>query len=392
MPLANDQSHRIFKIILVIYTNPDINQLPDLTKAIDILKDLSDRFPVVHRGIFTPVVQGKEKFILTRTDEMYSLKPNITNQGALFGWCSCFKFNHPHCLRPSLFKDSHPNYLLNNVLREDFEIILESHPLYRLLRDGIPLNKLRRPLRVYNPYGLAHCYGFKSPFMSLSSSLDIAAFHACHTYDYKKNEFTPIEKESSTGLIYIFELGTQFSMIPNLSTVGLQPFARPGLNRLFVYMTRPNILFSNLPYVKGFQFRHSKESTMYYHKLFNGGASLYPHELLAMKTTELLRGHVFSEAAFKRNLETNPQDNREENLRKLYQAGYQIVKNRTLSFSSKEIRKLWFDNIADRWGEFWKNVVFPNLTAEQMRELEDLPNNPTFHKYFRQECWDKSNR
>lgn len=376
----------------MIYTNPDINQLPNLTKTIDILKDLSDKFPVVHRGIFTPVVQGKEKFILTRTDEMYSLKPNITNQGVLFGWCSFFEFDNPQCLRPSLFIESRPNYLLNNVLREDFEIILENHPLYRLLRDGIQLNKLRRPLRVYNPYGLAHCYGFKSPFISLSSSLDIAAFHACHTYDYKKNEFKPIEDETKTGLIYIFELGAQFSMIPNLSTVGLQPFARPGLNKLFVCMTKPNVEFPKLPYVKGFQFRHSKESTMYYHKLFNGGVSLYPQELLAMKTAELLHGHVFSEAAFNRNLKANPQDNREVNLRKLNQSGYQLIKDCHLSYSSDEIRRIWFDNVADRWNEFWQDVVFPNMTEDQVRELADLPNNPNYRIYFIQEAWNKSCR
>ncbi len=176
----------------MLYTNPNTNDLPTLRETVGILRDLVNRFPVIHRNPFTPIVSDEDMFILTRTNEMYSIKPNITHQGAIFGWMSDFDISHPDGYKASIFNSERPNYLLNNVIKEDAEIFFESHPFYRILQEGIELPKLRRPIRVYNPYGLAHAYGLKSNFISLTSSLDIAAFHACHRYCPIENRFIPI--------------------------------------------------------------------------------------------------------------------------------------------------------------------------------------------------------
>lgn len=273
----------------MLYTNPNTSNLPTLRETVNILRDLSSRFPVVHRGPFTPIVNDEDLFILTRTDEMYSIKPNITRQGALFGWMEDFDISNPQNYKASIFDgNDKPNFLLNNVIKEDAEIIFESHPLYRLLQQGIELPKLRRPIKVYNPYGLAHTYGFKTQLISLTSSIDIAAFHACHKYNPIENRFVPITDSEKSGLLFIFELSAPFSMIPNLSTIGMQPFQRPGANKLFAYQTNPNTNFCALPFVKGFQFRHTSESTNFFSEFFGKGLSLYPKELIGDKISTLL--------------------------------------------------------------------------------------------------------
>jgi len=166
--------------------------------------------PVIHRGPFTPIVNDEDLFILTRTNMMYSIKPNITRQGAIYGWMNNFDIRHPENFKASLFEDENPNYLLNNVIKEDAEILFESHPLYRLLQNGINLPKLRRPITVYNPYGVAHAYGLKSNLISLTSSLDIAAFHACHKFYPEENRFVPITDPGKSGLIFILNCPLRF--------------------------------------------------------------------------------------------------------------------------------------------------------------------------------------
>ena len=314
---------------------------------------------------------------------MYSIKPNITRQGAIFGWMSDFNINQPENYRASIFNDKNPNYLLNNVIKEDVEILFESHPLYRLLQNGIDIPKLRRPIRVYNPYGVAHAYGLKSQLISLTSSLDIAAFHACHEFCPDENRYIPITDQDKSGMIFIFELYAPFSMIPNLSTIGKQAFQRPGLNRLFAFQTNPNTNFSALPFVKGFQFRHSSDSTSHYSNMFDNGRGLFPDELLAHKIMAHLQQRHFSEEAFLRNLRYNPNDRPSQNLARLKDNGYSLDKQYRCVFSPQELRSIWFDDVEERWKDFWNDIIVsPMLNDEQRRFLMDLPNNEDYKSFF----------
>lgn len=187
----------------MLYTNPTISNLPTLIETVGILQNIVQQFPVIHRGPFTPIVEDEDMSILTRTDAMYSIKPNITRQGALFGWCNDYiPTKNPDPVKGSIYKDPQPNFLLEIIIREDFELICESHPLYALLKYGINIQGMRRPIKIYNPYGLAHAYGFKSPFISLTSSLEIAAFYASHRFDTETNKFSPITDSNSSGMIF----------------------------------------------------------------------------------------------------------------------------------------------------------------------------------------------
>ncbi|MCM1141205.1 MAG: hypothetical protein NC453_21775 [Muribaculum sp.] len=374
----------------MLYLNPDIKNLPTLLETVNIVRKMVQQFPVVHRGPFTPIVEDEDAFILTRTDWMYSLKPNITNQGAIFGWCNYFQDieSTPDPLKSSLYREKNPNYLLNNIIREDFEIILESHPLYSLLKFGIDVPKLRRPIKIDNPYGVAHSYGLPSPFISLTSSIDIAAFHACHTYDCRTGKFVPITDNNKTGLIFVFELRGPFAMTLGLSTIGKQAFQRPGNNKLFAYQCRPDVVFASLPFVKGFQFRQTTESTDLFDKIFGQGRALNPREIISDKLSELLDSRSFSEQAFKRNLFHNPKDNPTVNLHRLADAGLSRKKTIDFEFTSNELRATWFDDVEDNWEDFWDGTIFPMLNESQYNALLDLPNNPNYRMYFDQSLWE----
>ena len=119
----------------MVYELENIENLPTLREVVKMVSEAVEKIPVVHRGPFTPVVTDEDLFLLTRTNLMYSLKPNITTQGAIFGWQNDYTYGQP--IFPSLFKNDTPNYMVNNVIREDAEIIYASHPLYKLLGSGI---------------------------------------------------------------------------------------------------------------------------------------------------------------------------------------------------------------------------------------------------------------
>lgn len=373
----------------MLYVNPDTRSLPTLRETVDILRDIANRFPVIHRSPFTPIVGDEDLFILSRTNLMYSIKPNITQQGALFGWINDFDIRHPENHKATIFEDGHPDFLLNNVIKEDLEILFESHPLYRLLQRGINLPGLSRPLRIHNPYGLAHSYGLKSPFISLTSSLEIAAFHACNRYCPVENRFMPITDPNKSGIIFIFELSAPFAMIQNLSTVGKQPFQRPGNNRLFVFQTYPNTNFGALPFVKGFQFRHTKESTEFFSSLWGNGIGLNPNEPIASKVSEMLKERRFSEQAFHRNLSYNPHDDPKLNLKKLMDKGYRMDKHYSAQFTIEELNRIWFDDIEGQWENFWDDVVMPMLNHRQTSALMGLPQNPEYGAYFSPKLWQR---
>lgn len=370
----------------MVYGLHNIQTLPTLRKVVRMIEDAVQRMPVVHRGPFTPVVNGDDLFLLTRTNLMYSLKPNITTQGAIFGWQSSYNFGEP--VFPTLFQDGEPDYMVNNVIREDAEIIYESHPLYALLMQGIIVPGIRKPIQIHNPYGLSHSYGFPSPFISLTQSLDIAAFHACHTHNELTAETSEITE--GAGLLMVYHLNTPFSMTPGLSTVGKQAFLRPGVNRLFAIECPFGMNFAEHPNVVGFQFRHTAEDTRFFTERYRGLDSLYPRETIAAKLAQLRESHTFSSEALNRNLAHNRRDKRDVNIARLNKAGLRQVKYNQFGFTREELEREWFDNVEARWIDFWSETVFPNHIGFGTQELDyllKLCHNRNYRRFFIADNW-----
>lgn len=370
----------------MVFGNPNIEELPTLRDLVGMIRNTVEVMPVVHRSDFAPVLNDEDMFILTRTNLMYSLKPNITTQGALFAWQS--EYSYPNPMVSSLFRHGRPDFMINNVVREDAEIIFDSHPLFHFLRRGIAIPNLRRNIQIYNPYGLAHAYGFPSPFVSLSQSLDIAAYHACHSHDDITCTTTPIN--TGAGLLIVFQLRLPFSMTPGLSTLGRQAFVRPGVNKLFLFECGMNADFLQHPAVTAFQFRHTTEDTAYFTQIYSGQQTLYPNELISTKLADLRNSRTYSKEALDKNLRLNPGDNRIENIERLRNAGLKQVSHNIFRFTPQELERIWFDSAKERWNDFWSETVFPahlNFSEDQLTYLFDLPQRSEFGEYFNINRW-----
>lgn len=236
----------------MVYNNTNLSDLPNIVQLRDMLLRALDKFPVIHRKPYEREVLSNRKYIVTPlVSGRYSLKPNITRQGLLFHGSNRFYENFV----PRLYQNSNPNHLFVNVQREALLITMESHPIYRLLMDGIVLPNDRRFI-VHNPYGLAACYGHHTPFIQLTSDLDTAIMYAITANKENGRRRYLNTNDGQTGVLYVFELRSIFGMIPGLSTLGLQAFDRSGRLKEFLFQMNPNTNFNDIPNVKGFVFRH----------------------------------------------------------------------------------------------------------------------------------------
>lgn len=357
----------------MIFINTPEN-LPTLVETVEILKKAVLRLPIRHLMLYDTWRNDGKQFQLNRTQQRYAIKPNIFQQPCLFAGLTEFS----NSLIPEYYRRD--DFLIMNLLREEFMLVMESHPLYRLLKDGINVPNSKRPIQIENPYGLALSYGFPTPFIPLTSSIEIAAFHACHKYNVLTGRIEPVN--DGTGIIYIFDLNVPMPLIPGLTTVGKQAFKRPGANKLFAYLMGQNANFNKLPFVNGFQFRHNEESTRCFNNIFKGGMKLYPNERISEKVRNLLINKTVSEEAFKRNLAENPKDYSTRNKQKIQEAGYKITKTPAFLFTRQELKEDWFSRSKGLWEELWSDVSLVLFNDKKSEYILSLPDNDQYAKYF----------
>lgn len=356
----------------MIYTHTDKSKLPTITETVSILKDVVVQLPKVQLMPFD--CQSEAEFILTRTNFAYSIKPNIQKHSTLF-------MGVPRplpILRGSWWNFKRNEFMIQNVLQEDVRIVMESHPMFALFRDGFA------GIHINNPYGIGMAYGQSTATMPLTSDIDIAAFFASHAVNLLSGECEPCKGGcGETGMLYLFELYAPMPYIPGLSTIGKQPFLRPGLMKLFAYDTNPKMDFNSLPFVKGFEFRHEEAASKEVGQRFSSPQnSLFPSEIFANKVNTILSGNKVSLQAIERNLRDNPNDSRDVNIRRLQDAGYKIVDSLELQFSEDELKKIWYNDVLQKWHSFWCNVSLCNIKKRTTQEILDLPNNDQYKRYF----------
>ncbi len=365
----------------MVYTLPNKSELPTINQVLTMVRDIVSRMPIRHRMPYDVEIDGEELFLLNRTNSgLFTLKPNITNQPCLF-----YGDNEYHVpLRP---RWSRENVMVENVIREEFELVMESHPLYRLFIQGIPTS--RRPIRIINPFGNAMAYGFPSPMLKLTSSLDVAAFFATHSQNEATGEWTAIAEtdgrgEVNVGVLYVMELAFPFPMIPGLSCIGMQAFERPGAQKMYAQVVGANEDFNRNGLVTGFQFRQRPDDVKELEHRLEMGSLLTPNELIATKAREILTTRRVSTAAFERNLANNPKDNPTVNRQRLTAAGVEIVEDAGHLFTEEELEREFYPRAIERWEEMFSHVValhpgFDTLLAD----LRNYPNTDSGRRFFR---------
>lgn len=369
----------------MVFIEENREQLPTITQVLSMVSELTGKMLVRHRMPYDEPIDDSDVFLLNRTASgLFTLKPNITKQPCLY-----FGDNDYHMiLQPEWNKfKNRDEFMVQNVLREEFELTMYSHPLYRLLRNGIPTRRL--PVRIINPFGIAMAYGFPSPMIPLTSSLETAVFFATHRYNEQTNRWEAIAERNehgqiNVGVLYVLELAMPFPLMVGLSCIGMQAFKRPGEQRLFGLSIAAGENLNNHRLVYGFQFRQNPEAVRTVSEKFNGGTLLCPDELIAKKASDILKNRRVSEAAFELNCKNNPRDDHESNRRKLKDAGVEIVKEPIHSFTKEELESTYYPTAEHEWENMFSKVVAVHPGFDRL--LDDIcnfPNTDLGLKYFR---------
>lgn len=323
-------------------------------------------------------------FIFTKTNSAFSLKPNITNKHFLFRG---EKKLYPNCL-PLARRERNFNHLLENIKRSEFEMVLNSHPLFYLLMKGIKLDNLCAPFKLLNPYGIAQHYGFKTVLLDLTSDFDVASFFATTNYEQENDVYKPYIQPDSYGVIYIYHMLLPFVLLTReLSTVGLQPFPRSGNQKGFLWLPLfgDNYDLQNNQFVTKIFFKHDDLVT---YKIFNRmqkGVYLFPEaDELATKASQILQSKSFSKDAFKHNLRENPQDTYDKNIKKIELSGYAVDNNqKPLSFTYDDLDDYYRRIKNGWWEEFCNKIYIPNFFKKSLKdELLNVVNKVEYRRYF----------
>lgn len=334
----------------MIYSNPDKSRLPNLEQAMSLLTNITHRFPVLHRSPESIISNDPEVSILTYGGKNCALRPNISCQGAVFGWHNDYDRLRREIMNPEAEDVSHQKESQFRI----FERLLESHPFFALLKEGISVPGIPYPISICNPAGLALSYDLYSTLIPFSSSLQIAAFHASTEYDPFTNTFRQIG-EGRTGVIFVFELYERFSLIKNLKVVGKQPFQRPGLNKLFALDIGHIRNLVRLPNVKGFLFRQNENAGRRIFEMFDEGRSLSPDEPIVRKVNQII--------------------------------ALNGANGGSVDFSQRELEREWFHDAPQRCKDLWKKTIFPRFRKYQEEYILDIPNHPNYRKFFNPMYW-----
>lgn len=361
--------------------NAEYNNLPTLDELVDNLNYALAQQPVLHLNPLERLVQRRDCFVVTRLmSGRYSLKPNIGYSCALFRGESTV---HPTC-KPVFFRNWKDRCTIENIKRNEFELLLNSHPIYQLFRDGIQLtDKLR--FIMENPYGIAMSYGFPTQLLSLTSDINIASFFAVTEYDEAVHMYKPIDnsENNKTGILYVFNLMAPFGLIPGLSTVGLQPFVRPGLQKEFAINLAKDADFKDHRFTVGFVFKHDNNISQRIYDRFNQGEAFRPHnDILTSKARQILDSKEVSIAALERNLHQNPRDSRQRIEKELNEGGINVVNKQHPYFSNDDLAYI-YDSPTDYWTDFCKDIEFSGRYASELKDvLLNVPLKDEYRRFF----------
>lgn len=369
----------------MIFQNSDKEKLPDSKQMGRMLAMMQDRVSVQHLMPFEKMVGDEDAYILTRlSNGRFSIKPNITHQGLLY-YGNCDFETVKKGLKPLYYRrlsngcePAHDEFMEYNVLLEQFRMLVESFPLYRLLNEGIDVND-RLTIRVGNAYALASAYGLKAPYMNLTSDIDIAMFYATHKFDDTTNSFVPAD-EKTVGVVYAYCLPMQFGMTPGLSTLGKQVFPRTFFNKQFLLGMNRTDDFNKNKMVNGFTFRQTKDGSDFYGKIFDEGKQLLPVDDFLVKKWKNYSKVIFREALLC-NLKQNPKDDIEKNIEILENKGYEI-KEGMPKFLKEDLLNV---DLLEIWETICEDLVAGGSVrydGDIEEFFEQVPNMDKYKSYF----------
>jgi hypothetical protein len=316
----------------------------------------------------------------------FNFKPNLINRKFLFRGQAEF---YSPCV-PNMFRiKTEHNFAKYNVFSCEMEILLDSHPMVQLFKQGMELFNDKFVFEV-NYGGLSQHYYNKTQFLDLTSNIEAAKFFAVTTFDMDNNCYAPYDKDG-IGVLYYYDIepdafrkcGQEY----RLTAIGKQPFMRSGAQHGYLLAMTKGLDFNNLPQVRYVFFKHDKAVTDDIFKK-SGNGNLYMRKDILQrywyeKLTDPDRKNVISHDAFLKNWEHNKQTSKRKLLKSLEENGIKVSKGYIPHFSEEDLREYYYKNAIQDWQEFCKDVYFYSPEGRILKEhLLGLPNVHKYRKFF----------
>jgi len=208
---------------------------------------------------------------------------------------------YPHCYA-TLYRDlSEAEKFIERLKYCELSILIEDYPLTKMFRTdlGFPYNGsiIHVPLSI-DALALAQHYGICTNLIDVTVDKWVAAFFAC-TFRDKDGVFHPVTDESQYGMFNIyFSSSMTFPFNnPELSTIGLQPFSRPGEQAGYVVTMHEGEDFYDKCAIR-IKFKHDARVSELVFNYTNRANKLFPQDVLEEKVEAIKATTTFSHAAY----------------------------------------------------------------------------------------------
>lgn len=293
----------------------------------------------------------------------FTLKPNLRGRKFLYRGQSQ---DYPKPCTPNLFRDEKKSYFLDDLIwSQEMELLLKTHPLVKLLEEGVEIMHDRFSI-LMNLTGLAQHYYHKTRFLDLTSDVDAAKFFATTNYCGKTDEYTPVHETDKLGMIYCYELQMPSAFIPqkgyHLSVIGKQVFMRSGAQHGFLLEMDKGMDLKTMPQVKKFYFRHHPDVSDEIFKQSNNGKKYFTMDILeeAWKTEykKRLEDGIVSADTVRLNVSRNLGETFDSISQKLKARNITVDDTYHPAFAPDLIDKYYNSIKEGWWEEFCSDIYF----------------------------------
>ncbi|MCF8363524.1 MAG: FRG domain-containing protein [Prolixibacteraceae bacterium] len=332
-------------------TPVQIKQLPTILHILDKISGEEENLRNNSRWNFLSNLGAEDKF---------EIKPETPNGPCVLQpTSSCINSYfrgqtdyYDNCV-PTIYRDQNKSEIDNFIdcLRvSEFELLLQTHPFVHLIfNEGLVFKNFGKDVHVslkVDYLGLAQHYELSTNVLDFTSDKWVAAFFATCNKIGKK--YVPIDSDSY-GVIYRYSIPPEclFSSNENnkISTIGLQPFKRPGEQKGFAFNMEKGENLNNIKGIQKYLFRHDKLAAEIIYNRMNQGNELFPFDELEVLAQKIKTSNKYSNSAFKLTCKKYPiaQMDEDQLIKACISKGIKFTNYPVVKFS-KEIKRKFHSN------------------------------------------------